>query len=131
MNAAIPTRKRGNSQCLFDYILTDHSKAEEFVTFTSDTPFRTTKNVIDHRATSIVTEIEVKEPPKVFLKEFFDKSNYSKDKLRPLIENSDWSRFNEQSHAEDMYTDFLSNIESAFRKCVPKKTVYIRNDKSK
>ena len=71
LNTAIPTRPRGNCQSLIDYIFTDHSKAEDFVTFISDTPFRTTKNKeIDHRATSIVAEIEVKEPPKVFLKEF-------------------------------------------------------------
>ena len=75
-NIAIPTRIRGNSQSLIDYILTDHSKSETFVTFISDTSFKTTKNEeIDHRATSIVTEIEVKEPPKVFPNEFFDKSN--------------------------------------------------------
>ena len=33
LNTAIPTRIRGNSQSLIDYILTDHSKAEDFVTF--------------------------------------------------------------------------------------------------
>ena len=58
LNTAIPTRIRGNSQSLIDYILTDHSKTENLVTFISDTPLRTTKNKeIDHRATSIVTEI--------------------------------------------------------------------------
>ena len=67
LNTAIPTRLRGNSQSPIDYILTDHSKAEHFVPLISDNLFRTTKNKeIDHRATSIVTEIEVKQPPKVF-----------------------------------------------------------------
>ena len=71
LNTAVPTRIRGNSQSLTDYILTDHSKAKNFVTFISDTPFRTTKNKeIDHRATSIVTEIEVREPPMVSQKNF-------------------------------------------------------------
>ena len=44
LKTAIPTGIRGNSQTLIDYIVTDHTKAEGFVTFISDTPFRTTKD---------------------------------------------------------------------------------------
>ena len=74
MNTAIPIRIRGNSQSLIDYTLTDHSKVKDSVILISDTTFRTTKNKeIDHRATSIVTEIEIKEPQRFSQKQFLIK----------------------------------------------------------
>ena len=78
LNTAIPTRMSGDSQRLIDYcISTDHSKTEDFVTFFSNSLLKATKNKeIDRRAISIVTGIEVKEPPKVFLKQIIVKTNY-------------------------------------------------------
>ena len=71
LNTTIPTRIRRNSQSLIDFILTDHNEIRRCRTLISDTLFKNTKNKeIDHRETSIVAEIEVREPPKVSLKHF-------------------------------------------------------------
>ena len=76
LNSAIPTRISGISQRLIDCISTDHSETDYFVTFISNSLFKATKNKeLDRRATSIVTGIEVKEPPKVFLKQIIVKTS--------------------------------------------------------
>ena len=68
--------------------------------------------------------------PKVTFKEIFDKTDYRVEELRKLISNSNWCLFYNQTCAEGMYTVFTNIIEKALRRCAPKKTVFIRNDKN-
>ena len=54
-NTDAPTRVRGNSKSLVDYIITDHFQAETFRAHVSDTPLRTgNKQQIDLFATFLV-----------------------------------------------------------------------------
>ena len=62
-------RKKGATKRLIDYIITDHSIAEFFSCFVSGTPIGTIgKKPIDHLATSVITNIRMTEPSKVFRK---------------------------------------------------------------
>ena len=73
-NTDEPTRVRGNSKSLIDYIITDHLQAETFRAHVSDTPLRTgNKKRIDHFATSLITNIDCKPTCKVFRKTIYDK----------------------------------------------------------
>ena len=55
-NTDQPTRKKGTSKTLIDYIITDHSNAAYFTPIVSDTPLRTIgKKPIDHLATCVIT----------------------------------------------------------------------------
>ena len=129
-NENIPTRISGNCKSLLDYIITDLPEYKR--TYISDTPLRTIKGKMsDHYATSIITDIKIHKPPKVTLKEIFDKTDYRVEELRKLISNSNWCLFYNQTCAEGMFTVFTNIIEKALRRCAPKKTVFIRNDKNK
>ena len=131
INKNQPTRIQGNSSSLIDYIITDLPHAENFESVVSDTTLRTLKNTdIDHLATSIITTIEMKTKSKVITKEIFDKSNYSKEVFRNIINNANWSSFYNQDCAEGMYTIFCDIIEKALDKCTHRKTVFVRNDKN-
>ena len=131
MNKKFPTRVVGSSKTLIDYIITDHLKAETFETHVSDTPFRTSKNKpIDHRVTSIISDFQINTNKKVIVKEIFDKKNYRKDLFCRDLESSDWSRFYRQNSAEDMFSVFSNIFERSLEKCVTKRKVFIRNDKS-
>ena len=54
----------------------------------------------------------------------------TKPRNSEIIRNSDRTNFYNQNCPEGMYTCFTSTIENAIRKWVPKKKVFIRNDKS-
>ena len=101
VNTEIPTRVQGNSKTLIDYIITDLSHADTFEPIVSDTSLRTLKKAeIDHRATSVITEANMKTRSRVFIKEIFDISNYRKEHFRELLSRSDWSAFYSQTCAE-------------------------------
>ena len=71
-NTDEPTRVRGNSKSLIDYI-TDHFQAETFRAHVSDTPLRTgNKKQIDHFATSLITNIDCKPTCKIYRKTIYD-----------------------------------------------------------
>ena len=96
-NESIPTRISGNCKSLLDYIITDLPEYKQ--SCISDTPLRTIKGkTSDHYATSIITEIKMHKPPKVTLKEIFDKTGYRVEQLRKLISNSNWLVFVLQSN---------------------------------
>ena len=79
-NENIPTRISGNCKPLLDYIITDLPEYKR--TCISDKPLRTTKGKkSDHYATSIITEINMHKPPKVTLKEIFDKQSRRTKKI--------------------------------------------------
>ena len=66
MNKDHPTRVQNQSRTLIDYIITNHLKTETFETYVSDSVFRTSKNKsIDHRATSIVSNLQIEKQCKV------------------------------------------------------------------
>ena len=131
INSQHATRIQGNSKSLIDYIISDLPNAKQFQPIVSDTPLRTSKNNdIDHQATSTITQIQMKTKSKVIKKEFFDKTKYSKDGFRNLINESNWAKFYNQDCAEGMFTVFIDIIEKALKKCTSKKTVFIRNDKN-
>ena len=46
------------------------------------------------------------------------------------IQKSDWSKFYRQKNAEDMFYVFSDIIQNTMRKCVFKRKVLVRNDKS-
>ena len=126
-----PTRVKGQSRSLIDYIILDHFDVDYYTSFVSDTPLRTTKNEpIDHLATSVVSNIENKSFKKVIQKEIFDKRTYQKNYFKSLVETSDWSYFYAQNCPECMFSVFMTILESALRKSIKKKKVFIRNDKS-
>ena len=131
LNTSSPTRIQNNSKSLIDYIITDLQSNENFETMVCDTPLRTRKNTdIDHLATVCITDIQMKSKSKAFIKEIFDKSNYNKDTLCDVISRSNWGNFYNQSCPEGMFTIFTQILEDAIKQCVPKKRVFIRNDKS-
>ena len=60
----------------------------------------------------------------------FDKKNYRKDLFCRDLESSEWSRFYRRNSAEDMFSVFKNIFEKSLAKCVTKRKVFIRNDKS-
>ena len=67
---------------------------------------------------------------RVIGKEVFDKKNYRKDLFCRDLELSNWSRFYRQNSAKDMFSVFSNIFEKPLEKCVTKRKVFIRNDKS-
>ena len=131
MNKDHATRVQNQSKTLIDYIITDHLKSENFETFVSESVFRTSKNKsIDHRATSVVSNLQIEKRCNVTIKEVFDKSNYRRDEFCQEIQRSDWCRFYRQKSAEEMFYVFNDILRNAMRKCVFKKKIFIRNDKN-
>ena len=115
VNTEIPTRVRGKSKSLLDYIITDLPGSINFESYVSDTPLRNLNGEhVDHFQTSVISNVTLHQPPKVIIKEIYDKSNYKAEKLREIIRYSDWTNFYNQNCAEGMYTCFTSTIE----KCV-------------
>ena len=122
MNKDHATRVQNQSRTLIDYIITDHLKSENFETFVSDSVFRTSKNKsIDHRATSVVSNLQIEKRCNVTIKEVFDKSNYKRDEFCQEIQRSDWCRFYRQKSAEKMFYVFNDILKNAMRKCVLRK----------
>ena len=69
-NTEQPTRVKGSSQSLIDFIINDLPKSKCFETIVSDTPLRTLKNGEKHHwATSKITSIQMKKKSKVTIKE--------------------------------------------------------------
>ena len=66
----------------------------------------------------------------VRIKKIFGKKTLQREKLRSLLHNSHWENFYEQPCGEVQFTVFTSIIESAIKKFIRKKVVFIRNDKS-
>ena len=130
-NTNIPTRVKDDSKTLIDYIIIDLNNSEKFSNIISDTPLRTQKNkLVDHFATTTITDIKIKRHTNVTIKKIFDKTNYSKEFFQHAVAYSDWGNFYNQTCAEGMFTIFVNIIETALKKSVPKKKVFIRNDKS-
>ena len=90
-NENIPTKISGNCNSLLDYIITDLPEHKR--TCISDTPLRTIKEKMSDHYATIITEIKLHKPPKVTLKEVFDKTDYRVEELRNLISNSNWCLF--------------------------------------
>ena len=121
INKELPTRVVGTSKTLIDYFFTDHLDAEKFETHVSDTPFRTSKNKpIDHRATSINSDIQINTNEIVTVKEICDKKNYRKDLFCRYLESSDWRRFFRQNNAEYMFTVFSNIFDNLLKKVLRK-----------
>ena len=79
-NTKEPTRVKGQSRSLIDYIILDHFGVDSYTSFVSNTPPRTTKNEpIDHLATFVVSNIVNESFKKVIQKGMFDKRTYQKD----------------------------------------------------
>ena len=122
MNKDPTTRVQNQSRTLIDYIITDHLKSETFETFVSDSVFRTSKNKsIDHRATSVVSNLQIEKRCNVTIKEVFDKSNYKRDEFCQETQRGDWCRFYHQKSAEEMFYVCIDTLKNAMRKCVFKK----------
>ena len=127
----IPTRVKDDSKTLIDYIITDLNNSEKFSGIISDKPLKTQKNKpVDHFATTTITDIKIKRRKNVTIKEIFDKTNYSKEFFQHAVAYSDWGNFYNQTCAEGMFTVFVNRIETALKKSVPKKEVFIEKDKS-
>ena len=130
MNTEQPTRVKGNSQSLIDFIITDLPKSKCFETIVSDTPLRTLKNAeIDHWATSTITSIQMKKKSKVTIKEVYNKTNYDKHSFCQLVTESNWSNFFSTSCPEEMFSVFNDIIENALRMCAPKKSIHQERQK--
>ena len=130
-NTDQPTRIKGTSKTLIDYIITDHSNAAFFTAVVSDTPLRTiVKKPIDHLATSVITNFQMMKTTNVFRKTIFDKKTYYKELFQYYVKNCDWEYFYGQSCAERLFSMFSNYIENPLNKSILKKTVFIRNDKS-
>ena len=126
-----PTRVRGNSKSLIDYIISDHFQSESFNAYVSDTPLRTAnKQQIDHFATSLITNIDCKSTSKVFKKTIFNKQTYQREKFQNILQASDWGYFYSQNCAEGMFSVFVNFLENALEKSISKRKVFIRNDKN-
>ena len=83
VNTEIPTRVRGKSKSLLDYIVTDLPGSVNFESYVSDTPLRNLNGEhVDHFQTSVISNVTLHQPPKVIIKEIYDKSNYKAEKLR-------------------------------------------------
>ena len=80
----------------------------------------------DHRATSVVSNLQIEKRFNVAIKEVFDKSNYKRDEFCQEIQRSDWCRFYRQKSAEEMFYVFNDILKNAMRKCVFKKKIFIR-----
>ena len=64
INTDQPSRIKGTSKTLIDYIITDHSTAAFFTAIVSETPLPTIgKKPIDHLATSVITNIRMMKKP--------------------------------------------------------------------
>ena len=87
----------------------------------SDTPFRTSKTKpIDHRATSIFSDIEITTNKKVIVKKF-DKKNYMKDLC---CQGSEIERL-EQVLPPKMCSQFsVTSLKNSCKVCYQKKSVY-------
>ena len=119
LNTNVPTRVKENSKTLIDYIITDLHNSENFTNIISDTPLRTLKiKPIDHFATTTKTDHKIKKRTKVTIKEILTGAILTGA-------NSDWSNSYNPNCAEGMFTAFVNIIESALRKSVPKRTVFI------
>ena len=72
VNTERPTRVKGNSQSIIDFIITDLSNSKCFEAIMSDTPLRTLKNAgIDNWATSTLTSIQMRKKSKVTIEEVY------------------------------------------------------------
>ena len=113
-NTDEPTRVRGNSNSLIDYIITDQFQAETFRAHVSNTTLRTGyKKQIDHFAISLITNIGCKPTSKVFRKTIYDKHTFQKNRFQYLLQSSDWGHFYSQNCAEGMFSVFVDFVENA------------------
>ena len=120
-NTDEPTRVRGNSKSLIDYIITDHFQAETFFAHVSDTPLRTgNKKEIDHSETSLITNTHCKPTCKVFRITLYDKQTYQKNRFQYLLQSSDWGHFYSQICAEGMFSVFVDFVRNALKKSISK-----------
>ena len=86
VNTEIPTRVRGKSKSLLDYIFTDLPGSVNFESYVSDTPLRNLDGEhVDHFQTSVISNVTLHQPPKVIIKKVYDKSNYKAEKLTEII----------------------------------------------
>ena len=93
--------------------------SETFETFLSDSVFRTSKHKsIDHRATSVGGNLQIKKRCNVTIEVVFDKSNYKKDEFCQKIQRIDWCSFYRQKSAKEMFYVFNDILKNAMRKCV-------------
>ena len=121
-NTKEPTRVKGQSRSLIDYIILDHFDVDSYTSFVSDTPLRTSKKEpIDHLATSVVSNIVNESFKKFIQKEMFDKRTYQKDYFKSLVATSDWSYFYAQNCPEGMFSVFMTILENALRKSIKKR----------
>ena len=85
---------------------------------------------VDHRATSVISKLEMKTTRKSIVKEIFDKSTYHPDSFIQSVLMGNWGDFYGQNCGEGMYTSLVRIIEKALNQNISKKKVFIRNDKS-
>ena len=125
------TRVQGNSMSFFECIITDLPQIEKFQTVVLDTLLQTLYGKeIDHYATSLISTITKQHRSKNLIRKIFDETNYIVQMFQQLINDSGWGNFYKQDCAEGMITVFSIIIESAMKKCAPKKTVFILTEKS-
>ena len=122
LNRTEPTKTKGASESLIDYIVTDLPKANVFETYFSDTLLRSkVMSYVGHRATSVISKLEMKTTRKSIVKEIFEKSNYHPDSFIQSVLMGNWDAFYAQNCGEGMYTNFVRNIAKALNHNISKK----------
>ena len=77
LNRTDPTRTKGASESIIDYIIRDLPNGNVFERYISDTLLRSKiMSDVDHRATSVLIKLEMKTTRKSIVKEIFEKSTY-------------------------------------------------------
>ena len=118
-NTDQPTRMKGTSKTLIEYIITDHSNAAFFTAIVSDTPLRTIgKKPIDHLATSVNTNIQMMKTTNVFRKTIFDKKTYNKELFQYYVQNCDWEYFYGQNCAKGPFSTMSKYLENSLNKSI-------------
>ena len=85
LNRTEPTRTKGASESLIDYIITDLPNANVFETYISDTLLRSKiMSDVEHTATSVISKLEMKTTRKSIVKEIFGKSTYPPRQLHTI-----------------------------------------------
>ena len=83
-----------------------------------------------HRATSVISKLEMKTTRKSIVKEIFEKSTFHPDSFIQSVLMGNWDDFYAQTCKEGRYTSFVRILEKALNHNISKKKVSTRNDKS-